>query len=385
MNKPDARTPGLTYRQLYKTLKNRRVGITITLLIGTLAIQGYARGEVENAQSTELLPKIAVIGTGGTIAGLSNSDGGYVSAEVDIDAMLQGLTAARSLAQLTGIQISNIGSQDMSHAVWLKLLAEVQSQASSTDVDGIIITHGTDSLEETAFFLSHTYSGSKPVVLTAAMRPADALSADGPANITDAIKTALASRLAGGRVLVTMNGEIHEPRFVSKRHSENLGAIQSVNGSLAGEIVHGWPRFYGPQQCQKRKFTVRKSDTLPFVPIVYAHVDLRPEVVDLLVEAGAQGIVLAGYGNGNTSKPLLSALSRAGDAGVVIVRSTKVGSGFVSRNVEIDDDDLGFIASQDLSPQKARVLLALSILNEASAEDTQRFFFDQACSLANEL
>jgi len=327
---------------------------------------------------------ILVVGTGGTIAGTASSakEGlGYQSGALTINDMLDTLPGARKLASFTSIQISNIGSQDMTEAVWFKLARLLSKHAADGEIDGFIITHGTDTLEETAFFLEQVYSGSKPVVLTAAMRPADAVSADGPGNMINAIKAVNALKDRGRRVIIAMNGQFHEPRFATKRHTENTNAIQSINGGLAGEIVNGRAIIYNSTiACGQPSIDLDGVQALPYIPIFYMHVGHRPEFVAELVRGGARGIVTAGYGNGNTGEAMVAALAAATQMGVTVVRSSRVGAGYVSRNVEINDDEHGFIAAYDLNPQKARIILALGLLEGITGEALQKRFVRAPCS-----
>lgn len=329
-------------------------------------------------------PVIEVLGTGGTIAGTQASaqaGTGYKSATLTVTDMIMAIPGVQDSATVTGVQIANVGSQDMTHDIWLTLAAYLNKRASASDVDGFVITHGTDSLEETAYFLHRVYTGSKPVALTAAMRPADAVSADGPGNMLAAIKAAASPGL-GGDVFVVMNGRFHHPRFVSKRHTENPDAIRSVGGGLFGEMVNGRATFYPNAVCRPAPVDVSEVKQLPPVPIYYMHVGHDPGLIDVLVERGSRGIVTAGYGNGNTGRAVEMALVKARRAGVMVVRSSKVGDGTVSRNVEINDDANGFVAAYDLSPQKARIELTLVLVAGIAPDRLQQQYARDNCAVA---
>lgn len=324
------------------------------------------------------LPRIRIIGTGGTIAGSAASETeriDYKSGCVDTDRLIEGIPNTIGLASLSIFQVSSISSQDMTEKTWLDLVRCLNEQSDDPSIDGFIVTHGTDTLEETAFFLDCVYTGEKPVILTAAMRPADAPSSDGAGNVLDSIKLVSALTGRGRRVLVSLNGYAHEPRFVAKRHTEKTAAMVSVNGGLAGEIVRGQPVLY-PKTVGEVRFETQLAhfSKLPYVAIVYMYVGHDPAQIDWLVSQGVRGIVIAGHGNGNMSKQTLAALADARGQGVEVVRSTNVGSGYVSRNVEIDDDEYGFVAAMDLTPPKARIVLALSILEGSTGIDLQKKF-----------
>ena len=340
------------------------------ILVGVF--HAAALASAETAQKS-----IAIIATGGTIAGVSTSDGGaYRSGAVGVDAMLDAVPHLRDLARFTTVQVSNIGSQDMTDEAWLALGAEIKKQIEANHVDGVVVTHGTDTLEETAFFLDMTFPSTVPIVLTAAMRPSDALGADGPSNLLDAVRTALSPNARRLGVLVVTNGAIHSARRVTKSHTENVGAIASRNGGLLGEIVEAKPEFYRPlpKRPESKGKRLAIPATLSRVDIILSYADVDPAIVDFFVERGAKGLILAGVGNGNTRKPMIDALARASAAGIIVVRSSRLMDGWVSRNIEIDDDALGFVAARDLNPAKARVLLKFALEKTRDPAAIQRWF-----------
>jgi len=324
-------------------------------------------------------PRITLLATGGTIAGAQPKPGeaGYKAGSFSVDSLIQAVPGMRDIATVTGEQIANIGSQNMNDAVWIKLARRVNELQSSPDVDGIVITHGTDTMEETGYFLDLVVKGEKPVVLVGSMRPATATSADGPMNLYNATAVA-GDRVARGRgVLVVMNDQIHYARETTKTNTTSLQTFASPNRGLAGIVNFGKARFYSPavpKHTSGSAFAGSVPDKLPTVFIVYAHANVGKEEVDAAIAGGAKGIVLAGVGDGNATDPMIDALAAAAKKGIVVVRSSRVGSGTVARNVELDDDKLGFVAALELNPQKARVLLQQALTRTKDVKAIQKYF-----------
>lgn len=342
----------------------------VVLLATILAIP--ALGQVK-------LPDVVVLATGGTIAGAAASDvqAAYTSGQVGVDQLLAAVPQARKLARLEGEQIANIGSQDMNDEVWLKLARRINEIAAKPEVDGIVITHGTDTIEETAYFLNLVVKTKKPVVLTAAMRPSTALSADGPLNFYNAVAVA-ANPHAGGRgVLVVVNDWIHGASSLTKTSTTEVQTFLSPLRGLIGTVTYGEAEFYRGgwgRNTVDSEFSVDGVTALPRVDIIMAYENMDGTLIEAAVAAGAKGIVIAGVGNGNMTKAALDTLAAESRKGIVCVRSSRVITGRVGRNVEVDDDKLGLIASEDASPQKARVLLRLALLKPRSLGDIQRIF-----------
>ena len=324
------------------------------------------------------LPNVVVLATGGTIAGAASSDvqAAYTSGQVGVDQLIAAVPQAKKLATLRGEQISNIGSQDMNDEVWLKLARRVNELAAMPDVEGIVITHGTDTIEETAYFLNLVVKTKKPVVMTAAMRPSTALSADGPLNFYNAVAVA-ANQAAGGRgVLVVINDWVHGAASLTKTSTTAVQTFLSPL-RLIGTVAYGDAEFYrGPvgRNTLDSEFSLDGVSALPRVDIIEAYENMDGKLIDAAAAAGDKGIVIAGVGNGNMTQAALAALAEESKKGIVCVRSSRVVTGRVGRNVEVDDDKLGLIASEDLSPQKARVLLRLALLKQRSLADLQRIF-----------
>lgn len=326
------------------------------------------------------LPNVVILATGGTIAGSAESatQAGYTSGQVGIETMIKAVPGIRELANITGEQISNVGSQDMSVKIWVKLANRIDELLSSDDVDGIVITHGTDTQEETAYFLNLVVKSDKPVVMTGSMRPSTAVSAEGPLNLYNAVAVAASPKSRGYGVLVVMNDQIHSPHAVTKTNTTAVQTFMSPLHGLLGVVLYGQLDFYRKPHGlygKSSEFSVKGVTGLPRVDVVFACADMSPDLVDILVDAGAKGIVIAGVGNGNMTAATLAAAKRAADNGVVVVRSTRVPTGYVLRNAEVNDDEYNTIASDELNAQKSRVLLMLALLKDRSTLEIQDLFY----------
>jgi len=335
-------------------------------------------GLVGNAAATDL-PRIRVLATGGTIAGAATpaTSYSYKSGAYDVDALLSAVPNLDRLAVLTGEQVANIGSQDMNDEVWLRLAARVDAVLAGPDTDGVLITHGTDTLEETSYFLSLVTKSDKPVVMVGAMRPATATSADGPGNLYNGVAVAVDPRAKGKGTLVVMNDVIHYARNVVKTDTASVQTFESINRGPAGLVHAGSIAWFEPMDRKLGRageFDVVGLESLPRVDVLYAHAGMSADLVDAAVANGARGIVVAGVGDGNMTGPALEALTRATKAGVVVVRSTRLQSGIVRRNSEVNDDERGFVVSGELNPAKSRVLLQLALTRTRDPVAIQRMF-----------
>jgi L-asparaginase len=333
------------------------------------------------APSLWALPKIKVLATGGTIAGAqtTQADAGYKSGTFSVDDLIKAVPQLKNIAELSGEQVANIGSQTMNHEVWLKLAKRVNEVLSSDDTDGVVITHGTDTMEETAYFLSLVVKSDKPVVLVGSMRPATAISADGPINLYNGVALAASPAARGRGPLIVLNDTIHYAREAQKMHTTHMNTFDSPNRGIAGVMNTGKATFYSENTTRhttKSEFSIDglTVDNLPLVTIVYSYANLGGLVIDAMAEKGVKGIVLAGVGDGNTTDAALAALERAAKKGVAVVRCSRTGSGLVDRNVEVNDDKSGFIAGMELSPQKARILLMLGLTKTSEVKQLQQYF-----------
>jgi L-asparaginase len=334
------------------------------------------------APAARALPKIKVLATGGTIAGAqaTQADAGYKSGTFSVDDLIKAVPQLKNVAEMSGEQVANIGSQTMNHEVWLKLAARVNEVLNSDSTDGVVITHGTDTMEETGYFLSLVVKSDKPVVLVGSMRPATAISADGPINLYNAVALAGNPEARGRGPLVVLNDTIHYARESQKMHTTRMDTFHSPNRGIAGMMNTGKAFFYSANTVRhttKSEFSIDGLSVanLPRVEVVYSYANLNGDVVDALVGLGVKGIILDGVGDGNTTDSALAALEKAAKKGVAVVRCSRTGSGIVDRNVEINDDKLGFIAGMELSAQKARILLMLGLARTSEVGKLQQLFY----------
>jgi len=354
-------------------MKRRSILLSVAMLV---AMSGFAGASIGAG-----LPNIRVLATGGTIAGAqaSATDYGYKSGAYDVNSLINAVPNLGKLAVITGEQVANIGSQDMNDEVWLKLAKRVNAVLAEAGTDGVLITHGTDTLEETSYFLSLVTKSDKPVVMVGSMRPATAISADGPGNIYNGVAVVADPRAKGKGTLVCLNDEFHYARNVVKTDTTSVQTFQSLNRGPAGVVHTGKVDWFEPmdkKQGKASEFSVDGLDTLPRVDVIYAHANMSADLIDAAVRNGAKGLVIAGVGDGNMTTPALDAVSRAAKGGVVIVRSTRLPAGLTLRNNEVNDDEKGFVASGELNPAKSRVLLQLALTKTSDPKRIQAMFYE---------
>jgi L-asparaginase len=332
--------------------------------------------------SFEALAKknIVILATGGTIAGNGASSHGskYSAGKVGIQQLIDATPSLSELANLKGEQLMQISSENMNDETWLTIGKRVYDLVNSGSVDGVVITHGTDTIEETAYFLNLTIRSKKPIVLVGSMRPSTSISADGPLNLYNAISVAASKEAQNKGVLVVFNDNIYAARDVTKGHSSNVAAFDAPNFGPIGNAHYGNVRFYyNPLRIHTAKsaFNIKDLDKLPKVDIVYGHTGQDDSVIDQLIKSGSEGIVFAGVGDGNIYKTALDKLITARKNNIAVVRSSRVGAGYIVPNAEISDDENGFVTADNLSPQKARILLKLSLTKTKDSEKIQKIFW----------
>ena len=350
-----------------------------TTILGFAAV--VALSGITTALYAADLPTVRVLATGGTIAGAqaSATDYGYKSGAYDVNSLLKAVPNLDKLAVITGEQIASIGSQDMNDEVWLKLAKRVNAVLAEPGTDAILITHGTDTLEETSYFLSLVTKSDKPVVMVGSMRPATATSADGPGNIYNGVAVATNPGAKGKGTLVVLNDTIHYARNVVKTDTTSVQTFESINRGPAGLVNTGKIFWFEPmdkKQGLASEFSIEALDKLPRVDVIYAHANMSADLIDAAIRNGAKGIVVAGVGDGNMTTPALDALTKAAKGGVVVVRSTRLPSGITLRNNEVNDDEKGFVASGELNPAKSRVLLQLALTKSKDPVAIQKMFYE---------
>jgi glutamin-(asparagin-)ase len=323
--------------------------------------------------------RIVLIGTGGTIAGRGASPvntSAYDCSVLSVDDILADLPAAASVANISAEQLFQFGSENFGSMQLLQLGKRISSLLKRDDVDGVVVTHGTDTIDETAYFLHLTLNSTKPVVVVGAMRPPSALSSDGPLNLYNALVVAASPSAHGKGTLVVANDEIHTARDVVKTSTFKQEAFRSPYGPL-GYIVEGEPVFYRlparPHTVQS-EWSIDEIDALPEVGIVYAHGGMNDSPVRAMLDSGVKALIYAATGNGNVADSVVASLMDARTRGVHVVRGSRTGSGMVIRNAAQPDDEYDWLVADDQVPHKARILMMLALTGEHCARRLQTVF-----------
>ncbi|WP_423197075.1 MULTISPECIES: asparaginase [unclassified Cupriavidus] len=323
---------------------------------------------------------IVIVGTGGTIAGAgaaATNTAAYQSAVVPVDKIIASVPEISKVANVRGEQIFQIGSESFNNERLLKLAKRVSELTRQPDVDGVVITHGTDTIEETAYFLNLTLKSDKPVVVVGSMRPGTALGADGALNLYDAVLVASSPASRGKGALVVLNDEIHTGRDVTKTNTFKTETFRSPFGPL-GYVVEGRTLYFrapARPHTTQTEFDIDRIDSLPEVAVVYAYGNVNPASIDAAVRNGAKAIVYAATGNGSVGDYMVEPLKAARAKGVQIVRASRTGSGVVIRNGEQPDDKYDWIVTDDQLPQKARILMALALTRTNDPKALQQIFW----------
>ncbi|MGV8970494.1 MAG: asparaginase [Microbacteriaceae bacterium] len=329
--------------------------------------------------STPELPHVVVVAMGGTIAGsasTSTDTAGYRAATTGVDEVLSTVPEIRRIARISTEQFAQIDSSDVTDDILLALARRVDELACSPDIDGVVITHGTDTLEETAYFLHLVLSSTTPVVLVGSMRPASSLSADGPMNIFAAVAVA-ASPLSRDRgVLIVMNDAIHSARDVTKSSSMSVHAFESPHGPL-GTVIDGHVVFYrllARPHTAHSEFCLERITKLPAGAVIYAHTGITTDFVDRIVGGGYAVIVHAGFGNGMVPQRIVASLERARAAGALIVRASRSESAQLTAVGASDGAVNDWIAALDQNPPRARILACLALTETNDPSEIQSIF-----------
>lgn len=352
--------------------------VVLCAALATFAHVSFASAE-EAAPAK--LPNVVILCTGGTIAGTgatTTTTVGYAAAKIGCDTLVDSVPELKKVANVRGEQVYQIASESITNDHWLTLSKRINQLLAQDDVDGIVVTHGTDTIEETAYFLDLTVKSKKPVVVVGAMRPATAISADGPINLYNAVILAGSKEAVGKGVLVCLNDEINAGREVTKTNTSTADTFRTPDLGMLGYMQDNKPHFYRAStrlNTADTEFDVSGLDKLPQVDIVYAYGNYNSIALDAFVKAGAKGIVHAGPGDGSVGAQMVKPLQDARAAGVVVVRSARVGSGIIARNGEQPDDKYDWVVSDDLNPQKARILLMLALTQTNDTKKIQEMFW----------
>ncbi|NQV01119.1 MAG: type II asparaginase [Bacteroidia bacterium] len=326
-------------------------------------------------------PLVYILATGGTIAGVgaSETSSGYTSGIVSVDKIISSAPEILQLAQIKGEQVVNIPSQDMTETDWLIIAKRVNQLLAQADVTGVVITHGTDTMEETAYFLNLVVKSDKPVVLVGSMRPSTELSADGPMNVYEGVSVASSPLSVGKGVMIVMDDKILSADDALKTLTTALETFKCPNFGFLGYVYDSKPIFTRHslvKHTTNSEFDITNVKKLPKVDIVYGYAGIDSLFVTTAIDKGADGIVYAGVGNGNPNTSNLNALAEAVKKGIPVVRSARTPFGPTTQHDEVDDDKYGFSAFWFKTPEKSRILLMLALMKTKDYQEIQRMFVE---------
>lgn len=323
----------------------------------------------------ESKPNIEIIATGGTIAAVGDERtdlADYTAGEIEINELIEKIPELDDIANVTGQDFTGVSSNDIDNEILLGLAQEVNEQLASDDTDGVVITHGTNTLEETAYFLNLVVDSEKPVVMVGAMRPDTAMGADGELNLYNAVLLAGHEEAKDRGVMISQNDRIGSARDVTKTSTMHIDTFESEEMGNLGSIIDGEPRFYTDTtrtHTTDSVFDVSDVEELPQVDILYTHQSDSSYLYDAVVEADIDGLVIAGAGNGGLSTNAREGAETVAASGIDVVRSSRTGSGVVT-----PDEDSEFMTSDTLNPVKARILLTLALTETDDPEQIQEYF-----------
>ena len=359
--------------------------VAIALAVGgiCLAAPPLAAREMPDGATAAAVrkPNVVILATGGTIAGAgadAANSATYTAAKVPVDKLIAAVPQMSTIANVRGEQVFQIASESFTDVQLVQLGKRVSALLKQDDVDGVVVTHGTDTLEETSFFLDLVIRSDKPVVVVGSMRPSTAISADGALNLLDAVTVAASKEAVGKGVTVTMNDTIQGGRDVTKRTNVVPSAFFSQWGPL-GMVVEGKAYFFrtlAKRHTTSSEFDIDQIDSLPLVGIVYGSGNMIASVYDAEVQAGAKAIVNAGTGNGSVPGYLVDKLKDIRAKGTLIIRSARVPDGLVLRNAEQPDDTYDWVVAHDLNPAKAKILAAVALTKTSDTKELQRIFWE---------
>ena len=317
-------------------------------------------------------PLVRILATGGTIAGTaasSTNTNTYKSATLGVQALIDAVPQLSDVATVSSEQFANLSSNDVTAPLLLRLAKSVNAQLEEPEVSGIVITHGTDVLEETAFFLDLTVRSSKPVVLVGSMRPATALSADGAMNLMQAVTLAASSGARDRGTMIVMNDRIGSAFYTTKTNSTAMDTFRAVEQGYLGVFTGVTPHFYylPARPTNKPTFDTSRMESLPKVSIIYMHEDQDTQQIDEAIRGGAKGIVIAGTGDGAAPGVVKARCLELTKQGFPVVFSSRIGSGVVTPKPH-------GIGAGVYNPQKARILLMLALAQGADLETIRRYF-----------
>ncbi|KAF4304447.1 putative l-asparaginase protein [Botryosphaeria dothidea] len=321
------------------------------------------RQELEQPSINASLPNVTIFATGGTIASQGTSSAQTVGYQVGlgVQQLVDAVPEILNISNIYGQQIANVGSQNINSSVLLSLARNITEELEKDDVSGVVVTHGTDTLEETAFYLDLVLNSTKPVVVVGAMRPATALSADGPLNLYQAVSLAASEKARGRGVMIALNDRIGNPFYTTKNNANSLDTFFATEQGQLGFFINQVPYFFYTSSAVPNKPFFPPSPnatTLPTVSIIYTHQDDVAALVPAAVEAGARGLVFAGSGAGSIDDAVKEAAGRVfNETSIPMIASRRTVDGFVPK----EDVEDYMVAGGWLNPQKARILLQVAV------------------------
>lgn len=321
-------------------------------------------------------PNITIFATGGTIAGSASSSDqttGYQAGALGVETLIDAVPEIWNVSNPTGIQVANVGSEAITPAILLNMTKQIQAELDSPDCQGVVVTHGTDTLEETAFFLDLTIRSDKPVVVVGAMRPATAIAADGPMNLLEAVTLAASSAAWGRGAMIVLNDRIASAYYSTKTNANALDTFKATEQGFLGVFIDIKPIFYYAPALPlgKPSFNVLNTTVLPQVDVLYGYQGLNPALATAAVETGAKGLVLAGMGAGGWTDDGSAVIDDLiANNGTAVVDSRRTMDGYVEPT-----DTTGYYGGGFLNPQKARIMLQLAI-NAGYCDDEMRSLFE---------
>jgi len=342
------------------------------------AIACAAAGQaVGGATGQDALPRVIVLATGGTIASTYDEEVGALRAALTGEEIVEAVPGLDTIARVSVEQIANVNSRDMTPAIWLELSRRASALLAEPDVAGVVVTHGTDTLEETAYFLDLTVTSRKPVILVGAQRAPTDFDSDGPRNMLNAVRVAVSPEALGMGTMVVMNGQINAAREVTKTNTLNVETFQTLDFGLLGVADVEAVRFYrAPYRRQTLPLDEGLTE-LPNVVVISEYAGSDGRAIELLLEDGnLDGLVVAGLGLAHVSTPTLEALRRVRAEGVPVVVASRVLTGRIvplyANNIDLLE--IGVVQADNLSPQKARVLLMVAMTKTTDTEELREYF-----------
>lgn len=344
----------------------------VAMLLCLMMALSLVSAAAEGAEVSESKPKIVVLATGGTIAGVGEAGktAGYKPGSLTAEELLSAVPQLSEVADIEAIQVCNVNSDDMTAEIWLTLAHTINEMAADPDVKGFVVTHGTDTMEETAYFLNLTVRTDKPVVLTGSMRPATSISADGPMNLYEAVCVAASGEAVGQGVLIVFSDRIYAARSVTKTSTYSVMAIAAGETGSIGVVRDGSVFLYespSKRHTMGSAFDVTGLETLPKVSILYFSVDADPELLAFAAEH-SDGLVIAGAGAGEFSEKWIEIID---GLTIPVVISSRIDDGVITRDNLLCENT---VAANNLSPQKAAILLRLALTGDVSQDGLEALF-----------